>query len=317
MQTMKHVVFMFSGQGSQYYQMGLDFYSENESFNKHLNSLNDIIKNRFDFSLIDIMYDQTKSIATPFSDPILSSLAIYLIEHALASTLLEQGIKPNQIIGSSMGIFVASTFANCLDTYQGLDAIYQLMRQIKENCVEGCMLAVLSNPEFYYNSKLLNQYCELAAIDRGFSFVLSMQSTDVKYVEMHLEEAGILFQRLPVSRAYHSYRMDTIKEIFLDIHLSTIEPKIPLICCTKTEKLSDLHITDLWDSVRKPLLFSDTIAKIEKDTTCHYIDVGPSGMMSTYLKYILPKSSTSKIYPILSPYKNSVKNFRQVLMDCV
>lgn len=307
---------MFSGQGSQYYQMGLDFYSENELFNKNINSLNVVIKDRFNFSLIDIMYDQKKTISIPFSDPFLSSLSIYLIEHALASTLMDYGIKPDKIIGSSMGMFVASVFANCIDKYQGLEIIYHLMSQIKEQCSDGCMLAVLTSPDFYYNSKILNQYCELAAADNGFSFVLSMQLSDVKHVEKHLDEAGLSFHHLPVSRAYHSHWMDNIKESFLNINLSPTKPSIPIICCTNTEELNNIHTTDLWQAVRKPLLFSNTITKIEKSTTCRYIDVGPSGMMATCLKYILPKNSESEIYMILNPYKQASKNFTRVLSHC-
>lgn len=307
---------MLSGQGSQYYHMGLDFYSENEHFNKNINSLNEIIKERFNISLIDIMYNHEKTISTPFSDPLLSSLAIYLIEHALVSTLINYGIKPDKIIASSMGIFVASIFANCIDTSQGLEALYHLMSQIKEKCSPGRMLAVLTNPKFYYDSKVLQEHCELAAADNEFSFVLSMSLNDVKHVEEYLDEAGVASQHLPVSRAYHSHSIDEVKESFLNINLPSNKPSVPLICCTKTEELDNIRITDLWHAVRNPLLFSDTIAKIEKSTACRYIDVGPSGMMATCLKYILPKNSESEIYTILNPYKQASKNFARVLTHC-
>lgn len=313
---MKPVVFMLSGQGSQYYQMGLDFYSENEKFNKNINSLNEVIKEHFNFSLIDIMYDPQKTIATPFSDPLLSSLSIYLIEHALASTLIDYGIKPEKIIGSSMGMFVASVFANCIDKHQGLELIYHLMSQIKEHCAAGCMLAVLTSPNFYFNSRVLNQYCDLAAADDGFSFVISMQSIDTSYVKEHLDEAGLAYHQLPVSKAYHSQWMDNAKESFLNANLSAAKPTVPLICCTKTEEINHIHTTDLWYAVRQPLLLSETIIKIEKSMPCRYIDAGPSGMMATGLKYILPKNSESEIYMILNPYKQASKNFTRVLAHC-
>src|SRR3990167_7103392 len=177
---MKPIVFMFSGQGSQYYQMGLDLYSENERFNKNINSLNTLIMNRFGISLIYTIYDKTKNISTPFSDPVLSTLAIYLIEYALASTLRDYHIEPDQIIGSSMGIFIASLFTNCIDKNQGLEAIYHLMRLVTEKCLSGRMIAVLDDPKLFDNSATLKKYCQLAAVDKGFCFVISMQLKDVE-----------------------------------------------------------------------------------------------------------------------------------------
>ncbi|TAK74268.1 MAG: acyltransferase domain-containing protein [Gammaproteobacteria bacterium] len=311
---MKPIVFMVSGQGSQYYQMGLDFYSENEFFYKSIHSLNDVAKEKFGTSVIDIMYDHKKHMSEAFEDPVISSLGIYLIEYALASTLIHCGIKPAKIIGSSMGMFVSSVLAQCLDKYQGLEAIYHLMTLIKERGEHGCMIMVLADPSLYHGSEILRDNAVLAAMDKAFGFVLSMHLTNLDCVENYLDKIEVSFHRLPVSRAYHSHWMDIIKDEFLNmnLHFSSTEPSTSLICCAKTDELKTVGTLDLWNAVRSPLLFSDTIAKIEEKMASCYIDIGPSGMMATGLKYILPQHSQSEIYTILSPHKQASKNFERI-----
>ncbi|MBA2648586.1 MAG: acyltransferase domain-containing protein [Legionella sp.] len=315
---MRNIVFLISGQGSQYYQMGFDLYCENEIFHKKMHTLDEIIRERFGFSIIDVIYNQKKGVSEAFDDPVYSSLGIYLIEYALASTLANYGVKPAKIIGSSLGMFVASVLAQCIDEVQGLEIIYSLMNNIKNRCTQGGMIAVLADPGLYHNSHILKNNSVLAAIDPGFSFVLSMQASSLSCVEPYLKKMNVGFQCLPVSRAYHSHHMEPIKNDFLNINLtfSSKTPFISLICCAKTDELKTVQLSDLWYAVRQPLLFTNTITRIEDKMTSCYVDIGPSGMMATYLKYILPKNSKSEVYTILSPYKQASKNFLQVVDRC-
>jgi acyl transferase domain-containing protein len=315
---MKPVIFMASGQGSQYFQMGADLYSENEYFHQSINSFDSVIKDRFGISITEVIYNNKKHASEDFRDPLLSSLGIYLIEYALASTLEYYGVKPTKIIASSMGIFISSVLSKCIDTYQALDAIYCLMTLVNKRCEHGSMIVVIADPKLYYKSALLMDKTVLASFDEGFSFVLSLQLCNLRIIEDYLSQIGVSFHRLPVSRAYHSHWMDHLKDDFLNLNLTFLskEPSIPLICCAKTDELKAVEMFDLWDAVRQPLLFSETITKAEKKMASRYIDIGPSGMMATNLKYILPKPSKSEIYTILSPHKKASKNLENVIRNC-
>jgi bacillaene synthase trans-acting acyltransferase len=315
---MKPVIFMASGQGSQYFQMGADLYSENEYFHESINSFDSIIESRFGISIAEVIYKNKRDTSETFSDPLLSSLGIYLIEYALASTLEKYGVRPAKIIASSMGIFISSVISKCVDACQALDAIYCLMTLLNKRCEQGRMIVVLADPKMYYDSAMLKEKAVLASRDEGLSFAISLQLCDLKVVEDYLNDMEVSFHRLPVSRAYHSHWMDHLKDDFLRVNLNFLskEPSIPIICCAKADELTTVGMSDLWNSVRRPLLFSDTVAKVEERMEACYIDIGPSGMMATNLKYVLPKSSKSEIYTILSQQRRASKNLENVIKNC-
>lgn len=308
------VVFMFSGQGSQYYQMGRELYDGNSVFKENLDWFDRTIASRYKLPLLETIFDSAKKRSDTFEEPVLSSLAIFAVEHALAVTLQESGVIADKIIGSSMGMFVAATFADCITKEEGLDAIYSLMKNVKQ-CDNGTMIAVIANPSVYYNSAFLKQRCSLAAINFHSSFAIALPHNVMQDVESYLDRQEVIFQRLPVSRAYHSRWMDGAHRNFMDEtrHIAFRKATIPLICCSRTARLGSTDINDLWYAVREPLLFGETVNKLDRDGSHRYIDVGPSGTMATYLKYILPPERRADIYGILAPSLPGVDRFNHVV----
>ena len=52
------VVFMFSGQGSQYYQMGKELFEHNQVFNTWMQKLDAIVKRFTSKSILELIYDK-------------------------------------------------------------------------------------------------------------------------------------------------------------------------------------------------------------------------------------------------------------------
>lgn len=55
-----------------------------------------------------------------------------------------------------------------------------------------------------------------------------------------------------------------------------------------------------WDAIYAPIQFAKTIRKLELQGSWRYIDLGPSGTLATFLKYLLTDSSRSHAVAILS-----------------
>ena len=98
------VVFMFSGQGSQYYQMGRAFFDANAAFRNTMLQLNDVAAPLLGRSIIDILYDDGRRKDELFDRIEHTSAAIFIVEYALARALLNDGLKPDCLLAASMGI---------------------------------------------------------------------------------------------------------------------------------------------------------------------------------------------------------------------
>jgi hypothetical protein len=71
----------------------------------------------------------------------------------------------------------------------------------------------------------------------------------------------------------------------------------------------------MWHAVRKPIEFERTIAGLEKRGPFDYVDAGPAGTLATFLKYTLPSTSASRMYPILSPFGMEWKNYDRLISE--
>lgn len=100
-------IFMYSGQGSQYYQMGAELYASNPIFRRRMDELDRMVMDMFGFSLLTKLYASEQMKNIPFEDTILSSLAIFMLELAMTDLLIHYGIQPDGIVSLSMGGFAA------------------------------------------------------------------------------------------------------------------------------------------------------------------------------------------------------------------
>lgn len=313
------IVFMLSGQGSQYYQMGRDLYEHDEAFQHHMQSLDKKISVKFGKSVLDEIYAPGRDLQDALDQSVLSGLSIFLIELALTRTLHDKGLVPDVLLGSSFGTLVSCIVANCLSDTEAIECLIEHGKLFQQTCAEGCMVAVLTSPEFYEKNPALQLLSELIGVNFDNSFVISMPHENFQNVEAILNSAKLPHQKLPVGRAYHSQWIDNAKEGFFNLYskFDWKRPRLPIVCTSRSLPLIDTNIDTFWHVVRGPIHFQKTVTWLEARGSHTYIDVGPSGTLATFLKYALPAKSNSRAFPILSPYKQSVKNLNHVINTLV
>lgn len=102
------IVFMFSGQGSQYYQMGKMLFEHNKIFKNHMIDADSYFIKMTGNSLIKILYDSNKRQTDLFLDFSLTHPAIFMIEYALTKALIDNHIQPDFLLGNSVGEVTAA-----------------------------------------------------------------------------------------------------------------------------------------------------------------------------------------------------------------
>jgi bacillaene synthase trans-acting acyltransferase len=303
-------VFMFSGQGSQYFHMGRPLYQANEIFRAFMRQLDDLVRELSGSSVLESMYSSANNIASTFDNTALTHPAIFMVEYSLARALMESGVVPDVVLGASLGSFAAATLAGCVTAGTALAAVVGQARSLEDHCEPGGMLAILADPALYGES-FLRDSCDLAAVNFPSHFVVSAPHQRRARIEAELDARTIPWQRLAVSFAFHSRWIDAARTHF-ETYMQSIPVgscKLPLVCCDQAAVLGTLHSSYFWDVTRRPIRFREAIAALERRGRYRYVDVGPAGTLATFLKYLLADSSRSTVHPILTPYGHDLRNW--------
>ncbi len=313
MTTKSSTIFLFSGQGSHYYRMGEELYRKHPVFREALEALDELVQSLLGESIISVLYDPRYKKQDVFSTLRHTHPAIFMVEVALARTMQHEGIEPDYVLGTSMGSFAALTIAGGLSAEQAMAAVIRQVEVIEQNCVRGHMLAVLDDPVSYHQNAGLYDNSSLAGVNFYQSFVVATDEAGLEQVEKSLKK-GTIRQRLAVDYAFHSPWLDPAKDVYLEfLKTQSLQPlKLPFICCVEGSTLNEVPTTYLWQVVREPIEFQETIELLEIEQSRNYIDLGPSGTLATFLKYLLDKASASSIHPVMTPYGSELQQLEKL-----
>jgi len=307
-------IFMFSGQGSQYFQMGKVFFEQEPIFRQWMEKMDAIIIKMIGRSIVELLYYEKFKKNDLFDRMLYTHPAIFMVEYSLARLLKEMGIEPDYLLGSSLGEYTTAAVAEVISIDEMLEILISQAKICEKYCKDGGMIAIFDKPEMFYSSTLLNANCEIASINFKSHFVVSASNARLNIVTEYLKQVEITFQKLPVRHAFHSSMFNAVQDIILQSleKYSYLPPKTPLISCS-TEKILNNAQADLyWRAARNPIQFEKTILEIEKNGGAIYLDLGPSGTLSTFIKYILANDSESEYFPILTPFGQDTKNINTI-----
>lgn len=310
--TDRRTVFMFSGQGSHYFQMGRELFDSNDVFRQWMTRLHQLTLRKSGEDVLGAIYSGNKS--DVFNHTSHTHPAIFMVEYSLAQCLLEAGIIPDIALGASLGSFAAAAIAGFLTVEDALDAVIRQAKALEEACGSGGMIAVLAAPTLY-REDFLRDHSELAAINFDSHFVVSAPAANLAMIEQELNQRGITNQRLAVSFAFHSRWIDAAGAQFSSTlaRIDRSRGRLPLACCRAAAILAEIPQDFLWSSVRQPIRFQETIGVLEQPGACRYIDVGPSGTLATFAKYCLPPGSRSSTHAILTQFGRDQRNLTSLL----
>jgi acyl transferase domain-containing protein len=316
----KPIIWMFSGQGSQYYQMGKELYGKNQSFRYWMDRLDQVAIAYVGQSIIEMLYDQKRAKSDPFDEILFTHPALFMVQYALAKTLLAEGFsKPDYLFGASLGEFVAAAVSEVAEVDVMLFDIIKQARLFEGHCSGGAMLMVVHEIESFYTNPVFAQNCELAGVNFSRCFVVSGLKGDLLRIAQELAQQNITHQMLPVPVAFHSSLVNvvegTFKKIFVDKVLNAA--RIPILSCARVqadqmawrEEGNCYSWADWWRVIRQPIQFKSAIEAIaQRFPEAVYLDSGPSGTMATFARYNLPKAKHGDVISLITPFGNDTVN---------
>jgi acyl transferase domain-containing protein/thioesterase domain-containing protein len=280
----QQVVFMFSGQGSQYVNMGRELYRNEPVFRDCLDLCAQHLREPLGLDLRDALYpaEQEKDTAAErLNQTWLTQPALFSIEYAMARWWMSLGIEPSAMVGHSIGEYVAACLAGVVSLEDAL-AIVAFRGRLIYELPAGSMLAVpLSVDELNLNGVL-----SLAAVNNPKLCVVSGPTPKVADLEEDLAKRSVGCRRLFTSHAFHSAMMDPILESF-EKRLSTVElrpPRIPYMSNVTGTQIKAEEATDpaYWARhIRQTVRFSDNLAELLSRPDQILLEVGPGNALTS------------------------------------
>jgi acyl transferase domain-containing protein len=307
-------VFVFSGQGSQYFAMGQSLYDGRPAFRRSMDRMDALVQGLTGRSIVKALYYEGRRKSDVFDDIGLTHPALFSVQWALARTLIEANLAPDLTLGSSLGSFVAAAVSGCLSVEDAVTTVVHQASIVERCCVPGVMIAIFASP-LALDSEGLGDICVIVSRNSSTHFVVAARQSSAAAIETALRKKELTFQRLSVAFAFHSRWIDEARLPFEKCLRQLVfrSASVPFVSCVEPEILRVLPDNYFWQVTREPIRFTDAIDYLEARGQYRYIDLGPTGSAATLLKYGLPPTSRSKAAMIFSPFGRDMENLGKVI----
>ncbi|CAM4460002.1 MAG: D-alanine--D-alanyl carrier protein ligase [Legionella sp.] len=309
-----NVVFMFPGQGTQYPLMAMTLMEKVPFFALLVEQGINLAQNYINCDLLELIRTpgDARLNQTQYAQPIL-----FIIEYALAQLLMSYGVKPDVLIGHSIGEYVAACLAG---VFSFEDAIIMVCERglLMASVERGDMLAIeCTAEEFRAYQQLIA--IELALHNASNHCVASGSAAEISALIQHLSSLGKHYQKLQVSHAFHSRFMESVERPFKEMltNISLSAPTIPIISNVTGTWLSKEEATnpDYWyRHMRHTVNFCGGLHTALADTRSFFIEVGPGRSLSTFLKEVAGRELTGiSMTQILAHYPAQPRDYQQLM----
>ncbi|MEP0264421.1 beta-ketoacyl synthase N-terminal-like domain-containing protein [Dokdonia sp.] len=280
----RKVVFMCTGSGAQYLDMGKDLYENEPYFKQHMDEGFAIIKELTGADIAKVMYKKEVLIENvdidknEFTQPI-----VFVFEYALARLMMKWGVQPDKLIGHSTGEYVAACLSEVFSFETGLRLVIK-RASLMNKTPKGSMLSVSLSEEKV--KTYLNENLSIAVVNSPESCVLSGTEKAIDALVELFETEDISCSKLRISLGGHSFLMDSVLEEFKqELEKVTFsELQIPFVSnltgelITSEEAMSSQYWTD---HLRNTIRFSDGLTTLLKESNTLFVEVGPGNTLTT------------------------------------
>jgi acyl transferase domain-containing protein/surfactin synthase thioesterase subunit len=292
------LVFVFSGQGPQWWGMGRELLSCEPVFRDTLEECDALLAPLAKWSLMTEFTSDafgSRLEKTEIVQPV-----IFALQVALANLWHSWGIVPSAVVGHSLGEVAAAHVAGVLSLEDAVRVVFHRSRLMQQGTGQGQMAAVsLSVAE---SENLLAQYAgrlSVAAINSPNSIVLSGETTALQQVIQSLEQQQVFSKLLQVNCAFHSPQMEPYQDE-LARSLQDITPQaasIPIISTVtgKAQEGQDFDATYWARNIREPVYFTDAIDELIQTKHNLFVELSPHPALSRNISQCLHTHSARGI----------------------
>ncbi|WP_272932524.1 acyltransferase domain-containing protein [Sulfidibacter corallicola] len=293
---------MFSGQGAQFFHMGKELYEGEPVFRRALEACDELARPLLGQSLIDIVFDPSKKKSDPFDRLRHTHPGCFMLGYAMSELLRSKGIRPDFVLGYSLGEWNAAVEAGVFDVQEVIPLLVRQALTFEDKTVEAGMMAILGPPEMMQERASMFEGTWLSGINFATHFCVTGTFDRLDHIETSLSDEDIICQKLPVRRGFHSPLIENGRAGYFDGLSPAKEPRIPFFSGVAGGRVDFPDQAHFWRSCREAVQFEKAVQTLERMGPLRYVDLGPSGTLANFVKYGAGRISTSKTVNILTPF---------------
>jgi len=280
------IAFLFTGQGSQYVNMGRLLYEKAQTFRQALEECDEILQPYLEVPILDVIYSLGEQTSTSnlLDQTAYTQPAIFALEYALFKLWESWGVRPDVVMGHSVGEYVAATIAGVLSLEDGLKLIAMRGKLMQKLPSGGQMVSVMASESQVTEAiKEYSSQVTIAAVNGRESIVISGESGAIASICSFFESAGVKTKQLQVSHAFHSPLMEPMLAEFEAVakEIAYNKPKIPVISNITGEEADDgIASAEYWvGHVRQPVKFVQGMETLHKQGAEIFLEIGPKPVL--------------------------------------
>ncbi|MHB9864444.1 type I polyketide synthase [Streptomyces sp. YIM S03343] len=284
------VAFLFSGQGAQRPGTGLGLYAAYDAFADALDTVCAHLDPHLELPLRDVLFaEQDTPEAALLDRTDYTQAGLFAVEVALYRLMESAGLKPDVVLGHSVGEIAAAHIAGVLSLEDACLLVAHRGRLMAALPEGGAMISVQASEEEVLEAlDLLAGHegrASIAALNSPLATVISGDEDAVTAVASALAVQGRKTRRLNVSHAFHSPCMDAMLDEFTAVtaQLTYNAPQLPVVSAVTGAPYGAAELGDPghWArQVREAVRFADGVRTLEEQGVTTYVEIGPGGVLT-------------------------------------
>jgi acyl transferase domain-containing protein/acyl-CoA synthetase (AMP-forming)/AMP-acid ligase II/thioesterase domain-containing protein/acyl carrier protein len=294
------VAYVFSGHGGQWWGMGRQLREREPVFSEQLARCDELIQRLASYSILaELEATESTSRIHP-AELELSQVALFALQVALVALWEHWGIRPDAVVGNSVGEVAAAHVAGALSLEDGVRIVYQRSRLMQEalgHHEERGAMALARLPIARAEEAIAGRgdRLSIAAHASPTLVVLSGQREALEEVVDSLQRQRIACRLIQTPGAGHSPYAEPVR-LALERALEGLHPREETIPVFSTVTGGPIRGSQMsaayWGrNVRNPVLLAEAIAHLCEQGFTTFLEIGASPSM------------TSSIFDSLRQYK--------------